>query len=175
MRDEGDDAVIEIPTGATKGRCRACDAPMLWALTDAGKKMPLDPRPREDGNVAFVGRLGSIAVFGKAAKARMVEARARNGEDPIEWYVSHFATCPERAKPARAPGVDRCLVNDQSPSAGAVKGYTGFQGAPCRRPPTTTLADGTPACDQHAQRAERAGDDPDDVPDPNRFVDPGEL
>lgn len=83
------------PVGAVRGECRACAAPILWALTDAGNKMPLDPRPREDGNVAFVGRLMSIAVFGKAAKARLVAAHAKNGQDPIEWYGTHFATCPE--------------------------------------------------------------------------------
>lgn len=178
MRDEGDDAkVSQIPLGAVEGKCRGCDARILWVFTPLGKRMPLDPRPVENGNVRIDELVYRAIVLGKAARERLNAAHAKNGQAPIDWYVSHFATCPERAKPKPPYGVlDRCLVTDQSPSAGAVKGYTGFRAEPCRRAPTTKLADGTPACDEHAEKAERQGDEePGAIPDPSSFVDPGEL
>lgn len=116
MRDEGDDAVKEIPMGSTKGRCRACEATILWAVTVTGKRMPLDPRPNAEGNVFFAEPAlqealaeagvegpstilaGKVGVVGTAAKARMVAARERNGMEPIEFFISHFATCPDRRK-----------------------------------------------------------------------------
>ena len=65
--------------------CRSCKAPMFWAATSSGKKMPLDAKPLESmsgkdshGVVAFGIRAG-------------VASKAYHGAK----YTSHFATCPD--------------------------------------------------------------------------------
>ncbi len=70
--------------------CRSCDAPVLWVVTLAGKRMPLDAKPRPDGNVILFGD-GRCRYLGK-------------DEGPVEQprYVSHFATCGQ-AKEWRRP------------------------------------------------------------------------
>ncbi len=54
--------------------CKGCQKPIEWGTTEAGKKIPLDPRPPvyllEDG----------------------VAKRLHNA------YVTHFATCPDANK-----------------------------------------------------------------------------
>jgi hypothetical protein len=60
--------------------CKSCGAEIIWAVTENGKRMPLDAQPinrpscfvlndREDPPVAVVAKGPSV-------------------------YVSHFATCP---------------------------------------------------------------------------------
>lgn len=65
--------------------CRSCGAPIAWAETIAGKRMPLDPEPRDDGNVRL--DKDGVAFVGTDMLAA----------DPPS-YVSHFATCshPQR-------------------------------------------------------------------------------
>lgn len=67
---------------ANRGRCRSCNASVVWAITATGRKMPVvkpaDPTKgnvqlRDDGN----GELRSVTV--------------KPGEGP---YISHFADCP---------------------------------------------------------------------------------
>jgi len=70
--------------------CRSCDAPVDWALTEAGRRMPVDAGERPDGNLAVSGH------------GRMMRARAlKDGEQPAEGErrtVSHYATCPDSDK-----------------------------------------------------------------------------
>lgn len=58
--------------------CRSCGAKIIWSVTEAGKRMPVDAEPA-----------GKVTVL------------VRNPEDPAtpfskvrEHFVSHFATCP---------------------------------------------------------------------------------
>jgi hypothetical protein len=46
-------------------RCRSCDAPLLWAVTPAGRRIPLDPEPdQERGNMMLAtGRQGPLAIM----------------------------------------------------------------------------------------------------------------
>lgn len=167
----GEGAAAVIPFGAVKGKCRACDAPMLWAVTAAGKRMPLDPRPAPNGNVFFRAD-GRVGVVGSAALRRMRAAEA--GALAGDMYVAHFATCSERARPKPGNEIDRCLVTNQTPTG--LSYSPSMQGAPCEHAATTRLEDGTPSCDAHAHAAEIADDvEVDAVPDPRRFVDPGEV
>jgi len=65
-------------------RCRSCDAPLLWARTERGRRIPLDPEPYtgpEPGGL-FVLR-DDVAIA--------VSPGAFEGE-PL--YRSHFVTCP---------------------------------------------------------------------------------
>lgn len=69
------------------GRCASCGADVFWAITPAGKRMPVDPNPVPDGNVAiYRDHLGAL-------RARVLRA----GEQPSAYErrgVAHFATCP---------------------------------------------------------------------------------
>lgn len=66
-----------------RARCRSCGAPIWWAVTEAGKRIPLD-EPDGVGNlIAWRDHLGYL--------------RARSNPDPGpgEYLArSHFATCP---------------------------------------------------------------------------------
>lgn len=67
--------------------CGSCGAEIQWFTTEAGKAMPLDPEPREDGNVILLGG-GRVRVCGPL--------------ELIDWdghrFVSHFATCAHAAQ-----------------------------------------------------------------------------
>lgn len=68
-------------------RCRTCEAPIFWAITDGGKRMPVDLRPVDDGNLVIVG-------LADVPRVTVVEQSAPMLDDPPR-YVSHFATCPD--------------------------------------------------------------------------------
>lgn len=68
--------------------CRSCGAPIEWARTPKGKRIPLDVEPRPDGNLAFVA-------------GELVNAAGLPPE--VERRVSHFATCPNAAQHRRRP------------------------------------------------------------------------
>lgn len=69
-----------------------CEATIIWARTEAGKLLPLDAEPSDNGNVRYspaaVGS-GRAQVLGAKAAA---EARAA-GE---KLFLPHFVTCPDR-------------------------------------------------------------------------------
>lgn len=79
----------------TAARCRACNAEIGWALTDANHKpIPLDPRPSPAGNVALrrgevEGRVVALAEVLAGAELERIRSA---GEVPL--FVPHFATCP---------------------------------------------------------------------------------
>jgi hypothetical protein len=67
--------------------CRSCRAPVTWVLTVNGRKMPLDPKPTDDGNVAVR----------RDERGDMRGHVLREGEEPKAGerrFTSHFATCP---------------------------------------------------------------------------------
>lgn len=71
-------------------RCRSCGAEIVWAITDHGRKMPLDAKPYEGGssNGLFV----LLPDAERAPSAIAVPPAAYEGE---ELHTSHFATCPD--------------------------------------------------------------------------------
>lgn len=70
-------------------RCRSCNAAVVWAHTEKGKAMPLDPEPRPDGNIRMQTEAGEqIAYYDKKSETESLF-------DTGPRYVSHFATCPE--------------------------------------------------------------------------------
>ena len=71
--------------------CRSCGAEIRWAVTDNGKRIPLDAEPRDDGNVHIYNRVAYVLDVNGAA---IVEHR-RSGDS---LYVSHFATCKDAPK-----------------------------------------------------------------------------
>jgi hypothetical protein len=76
--------------------CHSCGAVVVWAVTDAGKRMPVDPDPTVVGNLILERRDG---------QDRVTSAPPVATSEPKRW-VSHFATCPQ-ANAWRKPGVDR--------------------------------------------------------------------
>lgn len=60
--------------------CRSCGAPIEWAITVNGRRIPLDLEATPSGNL--------IVVDGTARPPRDDEDR------PFLMRVSHFATCP---------------------------------------------------------------------------------
>ncbi len=81
--------------------CRSCRAPIVWAETTQGRRIPLDaedmggwkaPTPAPDGNVMATGsrldpKFGSVMIV-----QILGPGQAPAGET---LYRSHFATCPQ--------------------------------------------------------------------------------
>lgn len=71
-----------------QAKCRSCGAAVVWLKTAAGKIMPVDAEPVEDGN---------MIVFEASREVRSVTE-----EDKPKFvgrlHKSHFATCVNAAK-----------------------------------------------------------------------------
>jgi hypothetical protein len=63
----------------TTSTCTGCGAAIVWVVTEAGKRMPVDAKPEK--RVV----LDDVHPVGEGPRARVVDT-----------YVSHFVTCPER-------------------------------------------------------------------------------
>lgn len=66
--------------------CRSCGADIVWAVTAAGKRMPVDAEPVPEGNVALVD-----LASGEIHATVLGEGEALLAEEPL--HLSHFATC----------------------------------------------------------------------------------
>jgi hypothetical protein len=76
-------------------RCSGCGAPMIWAVTEAGKRMPLDAEPVPGGLFILdpadgATRGGSVPPVARYARRDLATIGAR--------YTSHFATCPSASR-----------------------------------------------------------------------------
>jgi len=71
--------------------CTSCGAPIRWAVTKNGKRMPVDATPSSDGNVVLIPRLR-----GEAPEAHVYRdpTDAAAGAPDGDTYLSHFSTCP---------------------------------------------------------------------------------
>ena len=70
-------------------RCRGCHQPIIWALTEKGKRMPLDAEPSEAGDYI----LGPALVPGGDPVA-IRDAECQYDDKP--HHLNHWASCPER-------------------------------------------------------------------------------
>lgn len=70
-----------------RATCRSCGAAIVWTLTEAGRRMPVDLEPADDGTLRLEeSQDGSAVVY-----AFVVRGNVRPRE---ELYRSHFSTCP---------------------------------------------------------------------------------
>lgn len=69
-------------------RCRSCKAPVRWAMTDAGKRMPLDAEPNPKGEWRL-----AAAPAGELPRAVHVPESRRDALER-ELMIPHWATCP---------------------------------------------------------------------------------
>lgn len=96
--------------------CRSCQREIVWAVTEHGRRIPLDPVARPDGNVELL-RMSGVLVARVLTPEREAEIEEtllgahRDGTTPaLNLHVSHFATCPaadtfrRRRGRAQAPG-----------------------------------------------------------------------
>ena len=70
---------------ATPARCRSCGAPIFFALSTKGRRVPIDYQEVPGGNLC-------VACDGEGLPRAVVVAGGRGS------YVSHFATCPDAAQ-----------------------------------------------------------------------------
>lgn len=71
--------------GREEGRCRSCGAPILWAITTAGKPMPVDAVPDPAGNVSVEREAGRLVARVHTEPSLFGEPR----------HMPHHATCPQ--------------------------------------------------------------------------------
>jgi hypothetical protein len=76
-----------------RATCKSCGAPILWTITERGKRMPLDAAPTEDGTVEVIGTaFGSSLGMSRVLSGDTLTA-ARAARAPLRR--SHFAHCPQ--------------------------------------------------------------------------------
>lgn len=82
--------------------CRSCGAPIEWAITDNGRKMPIDLGLHDDGRVVVVGRRAGSQLIVALTGDQLERLRA-DERNVVELRRSHFQTCPQanewRSKP----------------------------------------------------------------------------
>jgi len=75
--------------------CRSCGAPVVWAVTPEGRRMPVDAEPVDGGNVLLSPNpTGSQDRYAPVATVVGKRVQASLFGDDGPRYVSHFATCP---------------------------------------------------------------------------------
>lgn len=89
-------ATIQPTTWPTEP-CRSCHAPVIWAVTEKAKSMPVDAEPSEAGTLALErrDRIGGLPG-GAPPLARVVRPDLRFGRTDLR--TSHFATCPQAGR-----------------------------------------------------------------------------
>ncbi len=84
--------------------CRGCGAEILWAVTENGRRMPVDPAryPRED-------ETANLALY--TDHLRRLRVRVLRGDRPLAGFehrgMPHAATCPAEAAARAAKAAAR--------------------------------------------------------------------
>jgi|SRR6185436_782509 hypothetical protein len=88
--------------------CASCQAPIIWTLTERGKRMPVNAEPVDGGNIRLDMRR---PVHSFVVPVGEMFSEDIPGDDGLR-YTSHFASCPEadlwrNGRPApNTPGPD---------------------------------------------------------------------
>lgn len=95
--------------------CKSCGAPLRWAKTGVGKRIPLDAEPVANGNIRL-GLIGGIEYAIVLPPADIACCQV----DGLPLYVSHFATCPNSAQHRRRqPGSEAGETQDRGGASDA--------------------------------------------------------
>jgi hypothetical protein len=80
--------------------CRGCNAPIMWAITEEGKRAPLDPAPSTAGNVLIWRVKGATDPRCATFAGDTLAALVAHG---VPLRTNHFMTCPvaDRFRPAQ--------------------------------------------------------------------------
>lgn len=65
----------------TAAKCTGCGADIIWTVTAAGKRMPVDATPVGKATVLRTNPHDALSPFSRV----------------VDQFVSHFATCPKAA------------------------------------------------------------------------------
>jgi hypothetical protein len=68
-------------------RCQSCAARIVWAVTERGKRMPVDAEPHPAGNITL------LPLPDGGATAHVLGKFESAGGAPR--HRSHFVTCPQ--------------------------------------------------------------------------------
>lgn len=78
-------------------QCRSCKAEIVWAITERGKRMPVDKLPSKKGNLMLVWRTGEVTPL--AVYLTTEQIAAFDGSlQRHRMHLSHFVTCKEADK-----------------------------------------------------------------------------
>ena len=67
--------------------CNSCGAPIFWVRTQKGKNIPMNT------GVVRLANMDPSAIVGNQEGVFSSVGNIKNPEG--DWYISHFATCPE--------------------------------------------------------------------------------
>jgi hypothetical protein len=86
--------------------CASCKAPVIWAMTENGKRMPVDAEPVESGTILLSHRrLGQppVAIYQRSMDIEELRVQHERSpqEGPLRLFTSHFAHCPNADKHRR--------------------------------------------------------------------------
>ena len=93
---------------APRGLCRYCGRAVVWVVTEAGARMPIDPMPTRAGNIVPITR-----HQGTRARVLTTEAQLDPAYADQQRYMPHAATCP------KMPGQRRSHERSSSNEDGA--------------------------------------------------------
>jgi hypothetical protein len=95
MQTENHEKKMRSPllSNPVRDRCRSCKKPIIWAITEKNRRIPLDPEPVADGNILLTPRGNFLAPLATVRFAVQLD-------NPLR-YKSHFATCPNAAQHRR--------------------------------------------------------------------------
>lgn len=75
--------------------CRSCGARITWAVTKAGRNMPVDVEPHPAGNLELTPREDGAPLVA------MIDPMDAQLTFTANRYRSHFATCPDASSHRR--------------------------------------------------------------------------
>jgi hypothetical protein len=91
--------------------CKSCRAEIEWAVTETGKRIPIDSERRREGNILLEHREVGRPPIARVLTREQVDAHRRTHAENLargldtgsaDLFVSHFATCPNAAQHRRS-------------------------------------------------------------------------
>jgi hypothetical protein len=71
-------------------RCTACDTPLIWAVTPAGKRAPITAEATENGNVLVLQPRNLTEKLAVTLSGDSLELARKHG---LPLHLNHFADC----------------------------------------------------------------------------------